>query len=121
MTFPTPMRNNELREFARTHARELIRDRRAVVAILLSFAFILALLWGMDLLIMAATNRPAHLLQTSLSLVITTGFMAVALVATTVPLVRYRSIGTLRHLSTTPAHRAVFLLGHIPIRAAIGA
>lgn len=114
-----PMLNNELREFAKTHARELIRDRRAVVAILLSFAFVLALLWGIDLLITAATNKPGHLLQTSLSLVVTTGFMAVALVATTVSLVRYRSIGILRQLSTTPARRAAFLLGHVPIRAAI--
>lgn len=119
MTATPPMRNNELREFAKTHARELVRDRRAVVAILLSFAAILALLWGMDLLITGATNRPAHLLQTSLSLVSTTGFMAVALVATTVPLVRYRSIGILRQLSTTSARRAAFLLGHVPIRAAI--
>lgn len=119
MTFPTPMRNAELREFARTHARELIRDKRATVAILLSFAFILALLWGIDLLIAGATKRPAHLLQASLSLVSTTGFMAVAMVATTVPLVKYRRVGTLRHLSTTPAHRAAFLLGHITIRVAI--
>jgi ABC-2 type transport system permease protein len=109
----------ELRGFTTAHARELIRNRSAVVAILVSFMFVLALLSGLDLLLSTATSSSVKLVRTSLGLVSATGFMAVAFVATAVPLVRYRSVGTLRHLSTTPARRATFLLGHVPIRGVI--
>ena len=105
--------------FARVHTRELLRSKRALVALLVSFAALPVLFWGIDILIVAATGGPGGLLRTSLPLIAVTGFMAVALILTTVQLVTYRSNGVLRQLATTPARRTAFLLGHVPVRAGI--
>ncbi|WP_158252414.1 ABC transporter permease [Cryobacterium sp. Y57] len=101
------------------HTRELLRSKRALVALLVSFAAFPVPFWGIDILIAAATGSPAGLLRKSLPLIAVTGFMAVALILTTVQLVTYRSNGVLLQLATTPACRTAFLLGHVPVRAGI--
>lgn len=105
--------------FARMHTRELLRSKRALVALLVSFAALPVLFWGIDILIVEATGSPAGLLRTSLPLIAMTGFMAVAFILTTVQLVTYRSSGVLLQLATTSARRTAFLLGHVPVRAGI--
>ncbi|QEW03020.1 ABC transporter permease [Microbacterium lushaniae] len=119
MTAVAPIRRSQFPELVRTHAREVIRDGRAVLAILVSFIALIALLGGIDLIIAGSMGQPPRILQSGLGLVSVTGFMAVAFVITTVPLVNYRHRGILRQLATTPARRATFLLAHVPIRAAI--
>lgn len=105
--------------FARVHTRELLRNKRALMALLVSFAALPVPFWGIDILIAAATGSPAGLLRKSLPLIAVTGFMAIALILTTVQLVTYRSNGVLLQLATTPARRKAFLLGHVPVRAGI--
>lgn len=119
MSSRTWMPTQELRAFTTAHARELVRDRRATIAILVSFVLIIVALAGIDLLIASTTNAPVGLLRSNVCLVSATGFMAVSFVSTSVPLVRYRSLGILRQLSTTPARRATFLIGHVPVRMLI--
>lgn len=112
-------RRGEFQELAKAHASEVVRDRRTTVAILVSFLAVIGLLGGIDVLITASAGQSPGLLQGSLGLVSITGFMAVALVITTVPLVGYRHRGILRQLSTTPARHTTFLLAHVPVRAGI--
>lgn len=119
MSTEASTRRREFRELARTHAREVVRDRRATLAILVSFLALIGLLGGIDLIIAGAVGHSPRLLQSSLGLVSITGFMAIALVVTTVPLVNYRHHGILRELATTPVRRATFLLAHVPVRAGI--
>ena len=109
----------QLLSFARAHARELLRDKRAIIAVLVSFAVLIGLLCGIDTLMATTTGARPGLVRLGLPLVAATGFMAVAFTLTTVPLIRYRDSGVLRTLSTTPAHRAAFLLAHAPVRATI--
>lgn len=110
---------SHLRAFTGTHAREMFRDRRAVVTVAVSFAAFLVLFWGVDLLVSRATGTDADFLLLSLPLLSAIAFMTVAFSLTTVPLVNYRGIGVLRALATTPAHATAFVLGHLPIRAGI--
>lgn len=105
--------------FTRIHTHEIVRDRRAAITVVLSFVALPGLFWAVDVVISASTGTSIGLLRTSLPLVAATSFMAVAFILTTVPLVRYRSAGVLRTLSTTPAQARVFLLGHASIRAGI--
>jgi ABC-2 type transport system permease protein len=105
--------------FTRAHTRELFRYKHAPLALLVGFVALLGLFWGIDLLVAGATGRSTGLLRKSVPLVAVNGFLAVALMLTTVPLVAYRANGVLSQLSTTPAHRRAFLLGHVPVRAGI--
>jgi ABC-2 type transport system permease protein len=109
----------QLRSFAVTHARDLLRDPRSVIALVASFLALIGLLWGVDALVATASGSPAGVLARGLPLVSSTGLMAIAFMLTTVPLVRHRSTGLLRALSTSPARRDAYLLGHLPIRVGL--
>ncbi|QIM16455.1 ABC transporter permease [Leucobacter insecticola] len=111
--------STQLQEFTRTHTRELLRDKNATVVILASFLGMLGMFWILDLVISGATGEPTMLLKRTFVMVSFIGFMGIAFGTTTVPLVRYRSLGTLRQLSTTPARVSAFLLGHVPVRAGL--
>lgn len=106
-------------EFARVHAREMLRDGRAVAAVGLSFVALLCLFWGVDALVASATTTSPGLLRRGIPLVALTGFMAIAFVLTLVPLVRYRSTGVLSALATTPAKPGSFLIAHAGLRFAL--
>lgn len=106
----------QTRAFTTAHARELVRDPRSIVALVASFLGLIVLLWGVDALVAGASGAPAGVLARGLPLVASMGVMAIAFMLTTVPLVRHRSSGLLRTLSTSPARRGAYLLGHLPIR-----
>lgn len=106
----------QVRSFAAAHARDLVRDPRSIIALAASFLALIGLLWGVDALVATASGTPAGVLERGLPLVSSTGLMAIAFMLTTVPLVRHRSTGLLRALSTSPARRDAYLFGHLPIR-----
>lgn len=60
------------------------------------------------------------ILQVNLPTVLVTGFMAIAFMGTSVPLVTLRQRGVLRLLGTTPVKRLTFILSQAPIRFALG-
>lgn len=109
----------QVRSFAAAHARDLVRDPRSVIALVASFLALIALLWGVDALVATASGAPAGVLERGLPLVSSTGSTAIAFMLTTVPLVRHRSTGLLRALSTSPARRDAYLFGHLPIRVGL--
>lgn len=109
----------QVRSFAAAHARDLVRDPRSIIALIASFLALIGLLWGVDVLVATASGSPAGVLERGLPLVSSTGSMAIAFMLTTVPLVRHRSTGLLRALSTSPARRDAYLLGHLPIRVGL--
>lgn len=113
------MIGGQLLAFARVHAYDIVRDRRSSLTVVFSFVALPAMFWGIDALVSASGGASIGMLRTGLPLVAATSFMSVAFILTTVPLVRYRSIGVLRTLSTTPARARAFLLGHVPIRAGL--
>ena len=59
-------------------------------------------------------------LRVNLATVLVTGFLAIAFMGTSVPLVALRQRGTLRLLGTTPARRSSFILAQSPVRFALG-
>ncbi|WP_285028171.1 ABC transporter permease [Plantibacter sp. ME-Dv--P-122b] len=109
----------QVRSFAAAHAHDLVRDPRSIIALAASFLALIGLLWGVDVLVASASGSPAGVLERGLPLVSSTGSMAIAFMLTTVPLVRHRSTGLLRALSTSPARRDAYLLGHLPIRVGL--
>ncbi|MHC2186271.1 ABC-2 type transport system permease protein [Rathayibacter agropyri] len=60
------------------------------------------------------------ILRVNLATVLVTGFMAIAFMGTSVPLVALRQRGTLRLLGTTPVRRMSFILAQSPVRFALG-
>ncbi|MBF4564494.1 ABC transporter permease [Plantibacter sp. VKM Ac-2876] len=109
----------QVRSFAAAHAHDLVRDPRSIIALVASFLALIGLLWGVDALVATVSGTPAGVLERGLPLVSSTGSMAIAFMLTTVPLVRHRSTGLLRALSTSPARRDAYLLGHLPIRVGL--
>lgn len=106
------------REVAALSAREMLRSRFTVAVILLSFALMLALFIGLDFAFTAPEAR-GNLVRENLGAIAAMGMMAIAFAGTAVPLVSYRERGTYRLLGATPIRRSTFLLGQLPIRAAI--
>lgn len=60
------------------------------------------------------------ILRVNLATVLVTGFMAIAFMGTSVPLVTLRQRGTLRLLGTTPVNRLSFILAQSPVRLTLG-
>ncbi|MFZ7089182.1 ABC transporter permease [Curtobacterium sp. RRHDQ10] len=74
-----------------------------------------------DILVTGSDGTPEpDVLRTNLATVLVTGFMAVAFMGTSVPLVTLRQRGTLRLLGTTPVSRTAFILAQSPVRFALG-
>ncbi|MFJ3029989.1 ABC transporter permease [Curtobacterium sp. NPDC087080] len=68
-----------------------------------------------------ASGAPeTDILRINLATVLVTGFMAIAFMGTSVPLVTLRQRGTLRLLGTTPVKRLSFIVAQSPIRFALG-
>lgn len=107
----------QLQAFIKVHTLDLLREPRSTIALLISFLGLIGLLWGVDLLVVAASGTHAGILLGSIPLVAMTGLMTISFMLTTVPLVRHRSAGILRALGTTPAERGAYILGHVPVRA----
>lgn len=107
-----------VRSFAVISTRDLLRSPATLVsmgAVFIVFLAIYALLqWSID-----AQGGDVDLLRANLGVVLMAGISAVALVGTTVPLVGMRERATLRAFATVPLQRSAFLLGMLPIRAAI--
>lgn len=61
------------------------------------------------------------LLRQNLEIIPAMGYLSLAFIGTSVPLVTYRDRGTLLLLATTPLSRRDFLIGQIPVRAVIAA
>lgn len=99
-------------------ARELTRSGFTVAVILASFVLMLGIFIALDFLF---GERAGEQLKRSLGVVSAMGMMAIAFTGTAVPLVTYRDRGTLRILSATPVSRLAFLVGQVPVRAAIAA
>ncbi len=60
------------------------------------------------------------ILRMNLATVLVAGFMAIAFMGTSVPLVALRQRGTLRLLGTTPVRRFTFIVSQSPIRFLLG-
>lgn len=68
----------------------------------------------------ASGSPETDVLRVNLAAVLAMGFMAIAFVGTSVPLVALRQRGTLRLLGTTPVRRLSFILAQSPVRFALG-
>ncbi|WIB68108.1 ABC transporter permease [Curtobacterium sp. MCBD17_035] len=68
----------------------------------------------------ASGEAETDILRVNLATVLVTGFMAIAFMGTSVPLVALRQRGTLRLLGTTPVRRMAFILAQSPVRLALG-
>jgi ABC-2 type transport system permease protein len=74
-----------------------------------------------DIVVVDASGSPeTDILRINLATVLVTGFMAIAFMGTSVPLVTLRQRGTLRLLGTTPVRRLSFILAQTPVRFALG-
>lgn len=74
-----------------------------------------------NILVADASGSPeTDVLRINLATVLVTGFMAIAFMGTSVPLVTLRQRGTLRLLGTTPVKRLSFILAQSPVRFALG-
>lgn len=127
MTGALSSHRRQFRQFALTHAREALGDRRALFTMLFVFGGMSIGLTVFDLLLASDTARRSPssitgsgLLAGSLPLITLIGFSSLGLVSTAVPLTTYRASGVLRQLGTTPASRACFLLAHLPVRLTLG-
>jgi len=65
-------------------------------------------------------DRKIDILQANLGPALGLGFMGIAFIGTTVPLVSMRERGTLRLLGTTPLRTSSFILSLLPARYALG-
>ncbi|PZF63328.1 hypothetical protein DEI81_07935 [Curtobacterium sp. MCBD17_013] len=74
-----------------------------------------------DIVVTDASGEAENdILRVNLATVLVTGFMAIAFMGTSVPLVALRQRGTLRLLGTTPVRRMAFILAQSPVRLALG-
>jgi ABC-2 type transport system permease protein len=74
-----------------------------------------------DILVVDASGSPeTDILRINLATVLVTGFMAIAFMGTSVPLVTLRQRGTMRLLGTTPVRRLSFIVAQSPVRFALG-
>ncbi|MCW4458813.1 ABC transporter permease [Microbacterium sp. MPKO10] len=108
-------------EVSAASAKELLRSSRSVFTMIVMFAVILVITLSLTGLVSSTSSGPGPALNGGLSLSLTMGFMAIAFVGTTVPLVSYRGRGTLRLLGTTPLRRLLFVLAQAPVRFGIAA
>lgn len=68
----------------------------------------------------ASGASETDVLRINLATALGLGFMAIAFMGTSVPLVSLRQRGALRLLGTTPARRSLFILGQSPVRFGLG-
>lgn len=102
-----------MRQVVLASARELGRDSRSVLIMLLTFGLLGGGVLVADLLTGGGT------VSVTAPLVLTVGLCTIAFTGTSVPLARQRQDGALRVLATTPLTRAGFLACQVPPRLAL--
>lgn len=115
------MNPHRFTQLAATSARDLLRDNRTVLIMVVSFLGLLTAIEATKLLIPPGGGVRDSVTLTLLPTTLTIGLAAIAFTGTSVPIVRHRQAGTLRVLATTPAGKLTFLAAQAPIRFVIAA
>lgn len=104
---------------ALAHARQLVRDRRTAVGVLIvPLLFLGIAIFGGNT---ASSAAERDLTRFQMPGALFVALVAIALYGTVVPAVDLRKRGTLRLLSTTPLPRSSFLISLVPVRLALAA
>ena len=114
-----PQPGRSIAQIATSSGRELLRNGFSAGVMFFMFLSLIVILGMLDLLLQNSMAGGESLLRQNLGVIPAMGFISLAFVGTSVPLVTYRERGTLRLLGTTPLSKRSFLIGQLPVRAAI--
>ncbi|MDA3146485.1 ABC transporter permease [Leucobacter sp. UCMA 4100] len=119
----------QFRQLCLAFGREALRDKRAMLTMLFTFAGALVAITLCDVVLAVGhseTAGSAHLptlgiVRASLPTLALIGCCSLAFVTTATPLVTYRATGVLQHLSTTPIRSVPLVTAHLVARLPVSA